>query len=63
MAKFACPPDVTSVNVGGEQFNADAEGLIEAPDGVAPALEPLGFVRLAEPVAKRGKAAKAAAAE
>lgn len=59
MAKFACPPDVTSVNVGGEQFNADEDGMIEAPDGVAPALEPLGFVRLASPVSRRGKAVKA----
>ncbi|MFK7088679.1 hypothetical protein AAFM71_07665 [Chromobacterium violaceum] len=46
MAKFQCPEGTTSVSVGGEQFNADEGGHIDAPDSVASLLEPHGFRRV-----------------
>ncbi|KMN36501.1 hypothetical protein VI26_06580 [Chromobacterium sp. LK1] len=49
MAKFKCPEGVSSVSVGGEQFNADDEGFIEAHDNLAGLLEPHGFTREKEP--------------
>jgi hypothetical protein len=46
MAKFQCPEGTTSVSVGGEQYNADENGQIDAPDNVAGLLEPHGFKRV-----------------
>ncbi|OQS41136.1 hypothetical protein [Chromobacterium haemolyticum] len=45
MVKFKCPEGVSSVSVGGEQFNADEDGFIEAHDNLAGLLEPHGFTR------------------
>ncbi|OVE46695.1 hypothetical protein [Chromobacterium violaceum] len=51
MAKFQCPEGTTSVSVGGEQFNADDHGQIDAPDNAAGLLEPHGFKRVPEKAA------------
>lgn len=51
MAKFQCPEGVNSVSVGGEQFNADEHGQIDAPDNAASLLEPHGFKRVPEKAA------------
>lgn len=51
MPKFQCPEGVNSVSVGGEQFNADEHGQIDAPDNAAGLLEPHGFKRVSEKAA------------
>lgn len=51
MPKFQCPEGTTSVSVGGEQFNADENGQIDAPDSLGPLLEPHGFKRAPEAAA------------
>ncbi|MGR2663671.1 hypothetical protein ACUXVY_18965 [Chromobacterium haemolyticum] len=60
MAKFKCPDGVSSVSVGGEQFNADDEGFIEAHDNLAGLLEPHGFTREKEPKPPQAGAEQAA---
>lgn len=51
MPKFQCPEGVHSVSVGGEQYNADEHGQIDAPDNTAGLLEPHGFKRVPEKAA------------
>jgi len=67
MAKFKGPDGVTSVSVGGETFNVDADGCIVVPDtieGAALSLAPLGFAGVSEEVIAKAKAkAKAKAAD
>lgn len=60
MVKFKCPEGVSSVSVGGEQFNADEDGFIEAHDNLAGLLEPHGFTREKEPKSPQGEPEQAA---
>lgn len=62
MAKFKGPEGITSVSVGGEEFNVDKDGCISVPDsieGAHVALASHGFVGVADPAAEKA-AAKAA---
>lgn len=45
------PEGTSSVNVGGEQFNANDKGLFEVEEGVLVLLEPHGFKRYVESAA------------
>lgn len=55
MPKFNCPKDVTSVSVGGEQFNADEHGGVDVPDHLVSQL-PHDFARVSEAeLAKRAE--------
>ncbi len=69
MPTFNCPKDVTSVSVGGEQFNADEHGGVDVPDHLVSQL-PHDFARVSDAeLAKRAESKaiaekeKAAAAE
>lgn len=55
--KYTAPEGVTSINVGGEQFDVAEDRTITVPDGGNYAVQVVahGFVPFVEPRASRGK--------
>lgn len=42
MGKFVAPKDVTSISVGGQQFDVEADGTFEADESFVPELVAIG---------------------
>lgn len=49
MTKYKAPQGVTGINIGGQQFNVDADGNISLPDEGSYSLPP-GYERVDEMV-------------